>query len=781
MLKDMKLGTKIAGGFTMLVLIAVGLGGLAIVNMKGVEEESNILAKEYVPELRLANEVERNSLNTMYEIRGYGFTENEQYLDAGKKSMQEVRKSLTACRELAARAPHLVKLPELEKQCSDALARYAELVDQTEKTADKLAACRDDLDKAAENYMSNCIDFLAGQNAAFKADLKDRQLKIRLVSDIVDLGSVARVQNFKSQATNDPELLRQAVDTIKNVHGKTSELRKVCQDKEDIARIDLTDKAATTYQAAMEGFLKEFQQGKAADSKELTHYRDQMDAAAQTYVQNCEEFLAGQQNKFSTDMSERHDKITFVNDVIDVGNATRLACFRSQALRDPKLIRDAMPNFDKMETLFKDLRKITRLEVDLQRIDNTEKAANNYKAAMIAFVNNWDKLQEIARKREEAGDKVLAGAMGTSKAGIEGTTDVANSAASSLSIASTTMIIGLGVAVVVSIVLAFFITRSITGPIHRIISALTGGSEQVAAASGQVSSASQSLAQGASEQAASVEETSASVEEMSSMIKQNASNADEAKGLADSANSNAQRGSEAMTRMSNAIEDIKKSSDETAKIIKTIDEIAFQTNLLALNAAVEAARAGEAGKGFAVVAEEVRNLAMRSAEAARNTASMIETAVKNSDNGVTISQEVAESLNAIADGSRKVNDLVTEIAAASNEQAAGIEQISTAVTQMDQVTQSNAANAEESASASEELSAQAEELQTIVQELQSMVGGSGTVTHGAKADFRTVAKPAGKQPSRPAAQHNQSAKPRKEEGKAKEMIPMQDEADLGKF
>jgi methyl-accepting chemotaxis protein len=289
-----------------------------------------------------------------------------------------------------------------------------------------------------------------------------------------------------------------------------------------------------------------------------------------------------------------------------------------------------------------------------------------------------------------------------------------------------TLLIALGIAaVVLGTVLGSILARGIVRTLTSIIDGLYEGAEQTSSAAGQVSSASQSLAQGASEQAASIEETTSSVEELASMTRQNAANATQAKTLADGARSSADRGLQAMLRMSTAMGDIQKSSEDTSKIVKAIDEIAFQTNLLALNAAVEAARAGEAGKSFAVVAEEVRNLAQRSAEAARSTASLIEQAVKSASGGVQISQEVGNVFKEINDGSRKVNDLVGEIAAACNEQAQGIDQISTAVGQMDTVTQQNAANAEESASAAEELSAQAESLNKMVLDLRGLVGGSG--------------------------------------------------------
>jgi methyl-accepting chemotaxis protein len=274
--------------------------------------------------------------------------------------------------------------------------------------------------------------------------------------------------------------------------------------------------------------------------------------------------------------------------------------------------------------------------------------------------------------------------------------------------------------------------------------------EQVASAANQISSGSQALAQGASEQASALEEVSSSLQEMASMTKQNAANAQEARSMSEAASAAASRGVESMRRLSEAIERIKASSDETAKIVKTIDEIAFQTNLLALNAAVEAARAGDAGKGFAVVAEEVRNLAMRSAEAAKNTANLIEESVSNADDGVTINQEVFAQLEDINDRVRKVGEVMAEIAAASEQQSQGIDQINSAVEQMDQVTQQSAANSEESASAAEELSGQAEELRGMVSRFQLTGGSDSGTLRTPAARTSASARPAPQAPRKPA-------------------------------
>ena len=268
------------------------------------------------------------------------------------------------------------------------------------------------------------------------------------------------------------------------------------------------------------------------------------------------------------------------------------------------------------------------------------------------------------------------------------------------------------------------ITRRISGTIYRIIQGLNEGAEQVASAAGEVSSASQTLAEGSLEQAASIEETSSSLEEMASISRQNANNAGRADSLMKLVNQVVNKANTSMSQLTTSMQEISKASEKTSNIIKTIDQIAFQTNLLALNAAVEGARAGEAGTGFAVVADEVRNLAERAADAARDTAALIEGTVKKISDGTALVKTTNDAFIEVTSSAYKVSELVGEIAATSNVQSIGIEQLNFAVSEMDKVTQQNAATAEESASASEELNAQAEALKGFVADLSAMVGGS---------------------------------------------------------
>ena len=906
----MKVGTKIALGFTSLVGIALLLGGMAVWQMMGVSTESTKLAQEYVPEVEVATNLRGAANRTMYAMRGYGLSEEAGYYTQAQEEMAAVQEHLEEAADLATRAVHLKALQGHVAQARDAASTYAELMKQTEEAIANLNTERHVLDENAATYMRNCTDFINGQNRAFKKDLdertkkvaivtdivnlgttvrvtnfkaqasqdmelmkeamtaldgltahtaalrpithdaadlqridatesaaekyarnmrsyiqtqvamvaageqmnenaaaymkncndflagqnqrmreefqqsganlEERLQKITLVNDIIDAGNAARVGNYKAQATQDPELMQQTIDAFKDVKKITTALRQITHDDADIRRIDETESAADNYLVAMETYLEDYRQ--------LGMYRGQMDQAAGQYVAQCANFLAGQQDKLKTDMYERHEKITLVNDIIDLGNDSRIKAFKSQATRDPAVMESAIANFPKLDEKYASLRRITRSEEDLKRIDNTKAAGQTYAGALSSFLAQWKTLQNLGKERETAGEAVITACRTTADAGLTNTNKTANQAASTLSTATTIMIGGLAGAVLIGVLLAFFITRGITKPLNRIIAGLNDGADQVNDAASQVSAASQQLAEGASEQASSLEETSASLEEMAAMTRTNATNSKEANTLSGQARTAAENGDQTMHRLNDAMTAINESSGQISKIIKVIEEIAFQTNLLALNAAVEAARAGEHGKGFAVVADEVRNLAQRCAEAARETTGLIEDSVNKAKEGADVAGEVGSALGTIVGDVAKVTELITGISQASQEQAQGVDQVNVAVSQMDKVTQQNASGAEESASAAEELSAQAATVKSMVDELSAMVGGgnqNGRATsrtsgsHGAAT--RRLPNPTPKKRPQPTPATMGAHKGAPQGHSADDFMAMDDKGDLSDF
>jgi methyl-accepting chemotaxis protein len=607
------------GGSGAILLIAAALGMLAIINFSTISGHSDKLAHEYIPEVVLASMIEKTALETMYAIRGYGFTEEEEFLKQGRGHLTDIHKELDEAAELAKKATSLVVLNEKVDGIRDAVEKYEKLVDQTVETNKTLDTMRRQMDEAAAAYMKNCFDFLESQREKYNDELKE---------------------------------------------GAT-------QDK----------------------------------------------------------------------LMERMNKIFMVNDIIDLGNATRVGNFKSQALRDPETMTEALKNFEKLDDLYERLRKITYAKEDLERIDLTEKNGLAYKTDMEKFLENWLLREQIAGQRTETGMNVLEQAQAIVDAGVETaetfSSDTVKKADSSL----TLMIFGLLLAMVIGVILSFILTKGITGPVIKgvefaatiargdltttidveqkdeigqladalkemssklkeVVAEVQNSSDNVASGSEEMSSSSEELSQGSTEQASNLEQVTSSMEQMASNINQNADNATETEKIARQAAQDAEEGGK-------QVQDTVKAMKNIAEKISIIEEIARQTNLLALNAAIEAARAGDAGKGFAVVAAEVRKLAERSGLAAKEISEL-------SASSVDVAEKAGRMLEKMVPDIRKTAELVQEISAASKEQTAGAAQINAAIAQLDQVVQQNASSAEEVSSTAQELTSQAQQLQSTM-------------------------------------------------------------------
>ncbi len=611
----MKLATKISSGFAALLIIALALGILAAVAMRQSSERANVLRDKQAPAVRVASQVEREALLTMYNVRGWSLNGNPEWKRLADEHYDRLSAALTAAATLASEQ----QLPNLAAAASAAQTAANEYDRLYKKTV------------AQEEVIANAV--------------KDR---------------AAAAVKFMDQAYK---------------------------------------------------YLKSQQESIVA------------------------EVAAGAE---AAKVTERMEKINGIHDVIDMGNALRLAAWRAQAEFDPRIFTTRLADLDAIAIRIAAMLVTTRVQANRDELAQIADAAKAYRAAGERWVNAEESVATIAGERTAKARDILEAAQSTAEFNIKATSDAAAASATGLEGATTALLWGLAIACVTGISLAFGITLSITKPVNRIVDQLSAGADQTASAAAQVSQSSQSMASGASQQAASLEETGASLEEMTAMVRSAADNAGKTDTITSKAKGDFDRGLKAMTDLSTAMKEIKDSADKTAKIVKTIDEIAFQTNLLALNAAVEAARAGDAGKGFAVVAEEVRNLAQRAGEAARNTAALIEGSVKSAESGVVLCRNTGEIMTELAGGTRTIAELVGQIATGSKEQSQGIDQINKAVAQMDQVTQGSAANAEEGAATAEELSAQAESIRGLVNELEILVRGAAAQQQHAKPHAPTL-------------------------------------------
>jgi methyl-accepting chemotaxis protein len=406
----------------------------------------------------------------------------------------------------------------------------------------------------------------------------------------------------------------------------------------------------------------------------------------------------------------------------------------------------------------KETLKGVKTQAHKDMLSNVLVLAKQYSDSVETLKDTVVSMEIASAKTVEAKDKALGMAYALNAS----VTELNNSSAAvtldKLHSGILSMVIGVSAGLVISLILAIALTRGITSPMVRVIQLLTEGAQEVETASGELAQASNTLAEGATENAASLEETSAALEELSSMTKRNSDNAVEANSLMGQAHELVAKASSSMGHVITAMDQIAVSGNEIGKIIKTIDEIAFQTNLLALNAAVEAARAGEAGAGFAVVADEVRNLAIRSADAAKNTADLIAATISNINSGSEMVNSTSENFEAVAEQTSKVGQLVSEVAEASREQSQGIAQITTAMSQMDKVTQSNAASAEESASSASQLSLQAAKLLGAVDDMTAIVFGDQAKGFGYSVSSQSSPAQRQKAPSKAPAQQGKMGK-----------------------
>lgn len=761
----MKLSSKIGGGYTVIIIIALILGGIAVFNMNKVKFESNTLSTVHVPGVSLESRLE-NQINTlMFNIRGYNYTQEKEFFDLSMASFAQIFKTLDEAQAHSRSSGELAKTGEQLELVKGYITEYQRLFLDTQKLFEQSADARKKINESSIVYIKNANDYLSSQDVALKNALTRGGERTGQVLKVIRNISQAQgllwdyADGKTEKAGGDALALLSASISIIDSYIKTS-----VNDKNTIAVGSLRrslEECVSSVQALTQRAAEAGVRSAAAS-----------EALCRKAIVQAEEIYDAEKKTMTADILDRNNKIQLAKEIINNGNHARIAITRSQLLDNDKLMEEAAGSFAEMQRLLEKLGVITVLDVNKQQLAQIKSMVGVCEKSVADYLECRKQLGVIVVRRIELGNNSLRITRQMSETGLESTQRIADAAATLLSFSSVVMVVGLIVAVAISIALAVVLTAGITKSINIVISGLRKGSDQVTSASEEVSSSSQSLSQGASEQAASLEEISSSLEEMTSMTRQNSENAGQAGGMSSEAANMARKGAEAMNRMGEAIGRIKESSDETAKIIKTIDEIAFQTNLLALNAAVEAARAGEAGKGFAVVAEEVRNLAQRSAEAAKNTSALIEESQANAENGVKVSSEVDETLSKIVESIVKVANLVNEVAAASKEQSQGIDQISKAVAQLDQVTQSNAANAEESASASEELSAQAIDLTSMVNQLVEMVKGQSN--EFGNVSMRQLARPVdyGAQARRPAKALNAA----KSRGKSnyEKVIPLED-------
>jgi methyl-accepting chemotaxis protein len=662
MFKNLKLAVKLNGSFIAVAGLTLILGALAIFSMLSVKAISKVLALENVPAVVLANEVERTALLTMFEIRGYAYTGETQFLERGREDLARVKASI---KDAAAHAEKydLKVLGANTKVAEEKALAYEQLLNDTVKLTEAIDKEKTNLNTEAAAYMKACNDFIAGQQKRLDADLdslvgekiteervKERLKKIDLGSDIIDLGNGIRIGAWKAIAQRDPELFKDTMKKFDEVNAKIAALKPITHLEVDLKDIADCQAAGQAYLGSMERFLTNWLAREEITKKRNVTANEVLKAAQDSSKFNIEATTSSAE-KAASSLSVS-STVLIIGCIICVGLALALGIIITRMITGP----------------------VSKLVAGLGQI-----ALGDLTARVV--VDSKDEIGELSA----AANKMAEALDAKAKLAVQiGDGDLRQD----VTLSSEKDTLGLAL-------------KKMVANLRDVVANVRAAAENVASGSEEITGTAQTLSSGASEQAASVEEVSASMEQATASIRQNTDNARQTDKISTKAAQDAQETGKSVGQTVQAMKDI-------AQKISIIEEIARQTDLLALNAAIEAARAGEHGKGFAVVASEVRKLAERSQKAAGEIS-------KLSSSSVEIAESAGQMLDKLVPDIRKTAGLVKEITAGSEEQNTGAEQINKAMQELDKVIQQNASASEEMAASSEELASQAEQLQSAIE------------------------------------------------------------------